>query len=136
MNALLSIALIGLVASGCVPSLAEIHSDEPRQSASFQVPYKALASCAKEQAQTQEWKISNAVMIESIEGATSTRLFASVYSSLARTVLFEMTFLPAPQGITLVEYRDPWPSDATYAQAWPIIERCAQNTTGKATPAR
>lgn len=128
---------LALMVAGCMQSLSEIHSAAPREVGFYSAPYHELVVCAKERAQTEEWNPGPAV-VESIEsvGSAKTRLYASVYSSLVRTVLWEMTFTPEAAGSTVVEYRDQWTADHLHAQAWALIARCAQQTTSPAVTAR
>lgn len=138
MRTMIAVVMLGLgfTLSGCMQSLSGIHSSEPRQVSSFSAPYPKLVACAKEQAQNEEWNSGTAV-VESIESVgPKTRLNASVYSSLVRTVLWELTLKPNSSGGTLVEYRDQWSADHIYKQAWTIVKTCANQLSAPSAQTR
>ena len=126
MKTILTFMMLGLVTmlSGCAHSLAEIHAVEPWKTGSFQVPFKDLASCAKEEAQIQEWHPETAV-IESTDSPSRVRIIASIHAAFSRIVLFEVMIQPTANGGTLVEYRDEWRAHRMREQAWTIINNCA-----------
>ena len=117
--------LVVLTLSGCMGnSLGEVRATKPLQTGTFQVPFEALAACAKERIETDSWRFGQPIVQSTRE---RNRPLVRVYAIYSRSTLFEVTFQPAPSGLTtVVEYRRGYDGHGTQDQTWDIIESCAQ----------
>ena len=121
-------ALVAL--TGCVTTLAEIHSEEPRKAATFQVPFQEMYACAKHGSQLHDWRPETAI-VEYVDGQSRAHIISSVYGMLGRMVIFEMIMEPTASSATLVEYRSKWMGGSiVQEQAWNIVNACAGQLLG------
>jgi hypothetical protein len=111
--------------SGCMGnSLGKVHATEPLQTGTFQTPYEILATCAKERIESDSWRFGQPIVQSTWE---RNRPLIRVYAIYSRSTLFEVTFQPAPSGLTtVVEYRRGYDGHGTQDQTWGIIKSYAQ----------
>ena len=123
---LFSILLLVLaVLSGCAgnENISEVRTSTPIRTATFETPYEALATCAKQRIESSLWPFGEPGVHWKREKG---RQMIRVYAMYSRSTLFDVTFEEPRFGVTAVEYRQGYDGYGIRDQTWGIILSCAQ----------
>ncbi len=119
----LLLLVLATLSSCANENLVEVRAATPVQTGTFQAPYDALATCAKERITTDVWPFGPPTVHWKREKGLP---LIRVYATYSRSTLFDVTFQQAQPGHTAVEYRRGLEGPDIQKQIWGIIVSCAQ----------
>ena len=119
----LLLLVLAALSSCANENLVEVRAATPVQTGTFQAPYDALATCAKERIETDVWPFGPPTVHWKREKGLP---LIRVYATYSRSTLFDVTFQRAPPGHTAVEYRRGLQGPDIQKQIWGIIVSCAR----------